>query len=197
MRNVQFSSLDDWWADYRDVLPEAFDTVGLKTLLAREIAPTEVDYLIFAANGPVQDLTPYSRLKAVLNLWAGVEEALKNHTLSQPLVRMVDPGLTEGMVDWVVGHVMRLHLGMDVHLFGQDGEWRKKAPPLAREQKITIMSLGELGQACAKALAGLNFQVSGWSRTLKDVPRVKSLAGNDGFKTALADGTFEEVYHFI
>ena len=32
-------------------------------------------------------------------------------TLTVPLCRMVDPGLTQGMVEWVAAHVLRYHLG--------------------------------------------------------------------------------------
>ena len=39
-----------------------------------DIAPEEVDYIVYAPNGAVQDFAPYTRTKAVLNLWAGVED---------------------------------------------------------------------------------------------------------------------------
>ena len=42
------------------------------------------------------DFTPFTRLKAVLSLWAGVERIVGNPTLTVPLCRMVDPGLTRG-----------------------------------------------------------------------------------------------------
>jgi glyoxylate/hydroxypyruvate reductase A len=54
-----------------------------------------------------------------LNLWAGVEDVVKNKTLKAPLARMVDEGLTQGMKEWVLGHVMRHHLGTDLHIFGK------------------------------------------------------------------------------
>ena len=52
----------------------------------------------------------------MLNLWAGVERIVGNATLTQPLCRMVDPAMTEGMIEWVVGHALRHHLGMDRHI---------------------------------------------------------------------------------
>jgi len=188
MLNIQFSAPEDWWQDYQDVLPQAFAEAGLEVTFGREMAPSEVDYMVFAANGPVQDLTPYTRLRAILNLWAGVEEALLNPTLTQPLVRMVDFGLTQGMVEWVTGHVLRHHLGMDVHIHGQDGVWRKDAPPLSRDRGVTILGLGELGTACARALTALGFQVTGWSRSAKTIDSVTCLNGEGGFLSALAAG---------
>jgi glyoxylate/hydroxypyruvate reductase A len=123
----------------------------------------------------------------VLNLWAGVEGVVGNETLTQPLARMVDDGLTKGMVDWVVGHTMRHHLNTDLHVMNQDGEWRSYVPPLATDRPVTVLGLGALGQACGKALAGLGFPVTGWSRTQKDVDGLRCLSGDDGLEQALSE----------
>jgi glyoxylate/hydroxypyruvate reductase A len=98
---------------------------------------------------------------------------------------MVDPGLTDGMVEWVVGHTMRHHLGMDAHILGQDGEWRTYYPPLAQERPVTILGLGELGAACSQTLATLGFPVTGWSRSQKTIQGVTCLASDTGLKKAL------------
>jgi hypothetical protein len=50
-----------------------------------------VDYIVYAPSSPLQDFAPYTRTKAVLSLWAGVERIVGNATLTQPLCRMVDP----------------------------------------------------------------------------------------------------------
>jgi len=47
--------------------------------------------------------------------------------------------------------------------------------------------LGELGQACARALAALNFPVTGWSRTPRDVPGLRCVHGAEGLAAALAE----------
>jgi glyoxylate/hydroxypyruvate reductase len=114
----------------------------------------------------------------VLSLWAGVERIIKNPSLGVPLCRMVDTSLTEGMVEWVTGHVLRYHLGMDEHILRQDGRWRREAvPPLARERTVGILGLGILGASVAKALSALNFQVAGWSRNLKSIPDIRCHQG--------------------
>jgi glyoxylate/hydroxypyruvate reductase A len=133
----------------------------------------------------VQDFTPFTRLKAVLNLWAGVEEVVGNPTLRVPLARMVDSGLKQGMTEWVVAHTLRHHLGIDTHIHGQDGQWRLGAPPLASARPVTILGLGELGRACGAALTALGFPVTGWSRRPQDVPGIRCLAGPDGLAEAL------------
>lgn len=185
MIRALFSAGDHVWPDYRDALPPAFATAGLDVDVSRDHAPETVDYIIAAPNGPVQDFAPYTRCNAVLNLWAGVEDIAPNPTLTQPLARMVDPGLTDGMVEWVVGHTMRHHLGMDTHTHGQDGVWRTDYPPLAAQRPVTILGLGALGAACAHALTALGFPVNGWSRSQKVIAGVTCLSGTDGLHAAL------------
>ncbi len=48
-----------------------------------------------------------------------------------------------------------------------------------------LLGLGALGTACARALAALNFQVVGWSRSAKAVEGIACRSGEDGLETAL------------
>jgi glyoxylate/hydroxypyruvate reductase A len=155
---------------------------GIAARVVTEAAPETVDYVVYAPSSPLQDFTPYTRTKAVLSLWAGVERVVGNTTLTQPLCRMVDPGLTEGMVEWVVGHVLRHHLGIDRHIINPNHVWDPTCPPLARERPVTILGMGALGAAAAVALRALNFPVTGWSRSEKP----GCLHGEAGLKSALA-----------
>lgn len=185
MINVLFAARPERWATYEAPLQTAFHDLGLEVDLRTSFAPDAVDYIIYAPNSDLQDFTPYTRCKAVLNLWAGVENIVGNQTLTQPLARMVDYGLTQGMVEWVTGHALRHHLAMDLHILGQDGQWRGYVPPLAEDRPVTILGLGELGTACAKALRGLGFPVSGWSRTQKNIDGITCYSGPEGLKQAL------------
>lgn len=188
MTSILFAAVYERWETYKGPLREALDEAGLThAQLGTDIPPEDVDYIVYAPNSHVQDFSAYPRLKAVLNLWAGVEDVVGNPTLKVPLTRMVDQGLEDGMVEWVTGHVLRHHLGMDRHILGQDGIWREGAPPLARDRRVTILGLGSLGTACARALMALKFQVSGWSRREKSVPGMRCFAGPDGLEAALRD----------
>lgn len=173
------------WDDYKDTLPQALHDAGLAANVVLTAAPETVDYIVYAPSAPLQDFTPYTRTKAVLSLWAGVERIVGNATLTQPLCRMVDPGLTDGMVEWVVGHTLRHHLGMDAHIVNPTQQWNPKCPPLARERLVTMLGLGALGAACAQALSALHFPVTGWSRTAKAIPGIRCLSGTDGLHQAL------------
>ncbi|WP_435231256.1 2-hydroxyacid dehydrogenase [Pseudopelagicola sp. nBUS_20] len=185
MINVLFAANSDGWETYSKTLRAACSEVGLAVDLRVDHAPERVDYIVYAPDSHVKDFRPFTQCKAVLNLWAGVENVVNNKTLTKPLVRMVDPGMTQGMTEWVTGHTMRHHLGMDKHILGQDGEWRSDIPPLSRDRHVTILGLGQLGMACARAISYLGFSVTGWSRSQKKMDSVACLHGKDGLKQAL------------
>lgn len=187
MPRVLFAAKLSLWAEYEPHLRHWLAEAGLEAELGPDLGPPgEVDYIVYSPDSAVQDFTPFTRLKAVLNLWAGVEDITGNPTLKAPLARMVDAGLTEGMVEWVVGHVLRHHLDIDHALAHQDGVWTPKIPPLARHRPVTVLGLGVLGKACAQALAALNFPVTGWGRSARTIKGVDCLSGPAGLEQALA-----------
>ncbi|WP_420860490.1 2-hydroxyacid dehydrogenase [Algirhabdus cladophorae] len=185
MINVLFAAREARWPEYQIPLQQAFAKAGLTVNLSQNHPPDTVDYIVYAPNSDVQDFAPYTKCRGVLNLWAGVEDVVHNETLTQPLARMVDYGLTQGMIEWVTGHVLRLHLGMDAHILGQDGVWRTDTPPLSKDRRVSIFGLGALGAACGQALASLGFPVTGWSRSPKDIAGITCLNGDKGFQVAL------------
>lgn len=188
MITALFADRAENWARYEAPLHKAFAELGLDVnLITSTGTPKDVDYVIYAPSGPINDFGPFVNLKAVLSLWAGVEKIEGNASIKVPLCRMVDEGLSEGMVEWVTGHVLRYHLGMDAHILGQDGTWRNDVvPPLARDRSVGFLGLGELGLDCAKAAKGLGFDVLGWSRSLKTVEGIETFSGVDGLRAMLA-----------
>ena len=187
MLTVLFSAQAELWDSYRPALTAAFAEAGLEAELVQAAAPELVDYIVFAPNGPVSDFGPYTRAKAALGLWAGVEQIVDNPTLRMPLCRMVDQGLRDGMREWVAGQVLRHHLGLDgIIAPPKPGLWVPEFPPLARDRHVGILGLGELGAACAETLLGLGFPLSGWSRRPKALPGVDCLHGEDGLRRLLA-----------
>ena len=185
MINILFCSSPDDWERYKSPLRAACHKIGLKSKLQNDMPPDEVDYIILANHGALINFLRYKRLKAVLNLWAGVEHVTKNPTLKVPLARMVDPAMTQGMIEWVTGHVLRHHLGMDAHINAAPGEWTQNVPPLAWQRNVTVLGLGELGYRCAQTLAQIGFIVRGWSRSQKTVSGIESYHGEHGLVAAL------------
>lgn len=189
MIRVLFSAPKKDWEDYREVLPAALADAGVSAELEYALmpdAPESVDYIVYNPSSRLTDFSAFTGVKLVQNLWAGVEQIVGNPTLTQPLARMVDDGLTEGMIEWCVGHVLRHHLGMDGQIGRTDGVWDPVVPPLARDRRVTVLGLGALGQAVCEALVALRFDVRGWSRSARDVPGVTSFSGDTGWKDAVA-----------
>ena len=186
MIRILFAASSKDWAGYEKPLTDALTKTGLSFALVTEAEPETVDYIVYAPSSSLQDFTPYTRLKAVLNLWAGVENVVGNHSLKVPLTRMVDSGMTEGMVEWCVGHVMRYHLGLDADICRTDTEWEPRVPPLARERRVAVLGLGALGSAVATALTQLKFDVAGWSRSLKSIQGVQTFHNDAGLSDAIS-----------
>jgi len=187
MVRVLFSVSEAEARAFGPAIAAACARVGIEIApVAAGAPPASVDYVVVTPAGPIRDFAPYTRLRAALSLWAGVEGLVGNTTLTAPLCRMVDPGLTAGMVEYVAGHVLRYHLGIDAILAGQDGIWRRDAvPPLARERTVAVLGLGALGGACADALAGLGFRTLGWSRRPSERTGVECLAGEEALSGVL------------
>jgi glyoxylate/hydroxypyruvate reductase len=185
MIRIHFASTAEDWAEFAGPLRQAFRADGLNVDLARDHDPALVDYVVFAPKGVLTDFRPFVRTKAVLSLWAGVEKITHDTTLTQPLCRMVDRSLEEGMVQYVAGHVLRYHLGLD-HWLARPGGWTQVIPPLAADRPVTVLGLGELGRACARALTRLGFPVTGWSASPKTIPGITVLDGRPGLPAALA-----------
>ncbi len=183
---ILFSAKAERWTDYEAPLRKELDATGLDYTLACDMPPDQVEYIIYAPNADLTDFTIFPKLQAVLSLWAGVEGIVSNDTLTVPVARMVDQeGLTQGMVEWVTGHALRHHLGMDAHIVNPDRNWNCTPPKIAQDRPVTVLGLGALGLACAQSLAALGFPVTGWSRSAKEADGMSCLSGKDGLEQAL------------
>ncbi|TRW96573.1 glyoxylate/hydroxypyruvate reductase A [Paracoccus sp. M683] len=170
---VLFAAPDTLWSHWSQAIARACPEAEL----TRSGDPASFDAIIYAPGGEIEDLSPYRNARLVQSLWAGVERIVINQTLTQPLARMVDPGLSEGMAEFCTGWAMRAHLGMD--RYAQDGIWRNgDTPPLARDRRITVLGMGVLGSAVTQMLAGIGFDVAGYSPSGRGPDGIPILSGN-------------------
>jgi glyoxylate/hydroxypyruvate reductase A len=123
----------------------------------------------------------------MLSLGAGVDGVLNDPELPDlPLVRMVEPGLTEGMTEFVVLQVLHWHRQMEAYRAQQrDGVWRQLPQKLARERRVGILGLGVLGADAARVLTELRFDVAGWSRSARELPGITCFHGAAGLTAFL------------
>jgi glyoxylate/hydroxypyruvate reductase A len=120
---------------------------------------------------PPEDMaTRFPQTKIVFSVGAGVDQfdfsALPSHV---PLVRMLDPGITEGMVEYVTLAVLAIHRNLADYIADKGAErWSAIRLVPARTRCVGILGLGQLGEAAFRKLAGFGFSMLGWSRS----PRV-------------------------
>lgn len=153
------------------------------------VAPETVDAVIANPRAEVKDFSIFSNARLFQNMWVGVEEILANGTVpaDAPLCRMVEDGITEGMTDYICGHVLRHHLDIDKSIHDTaNGVWDPAVPPLSRDRRVGILGLGALGADAAAMLAHMRFDVAGWSRTQKHISGVNCYAGDEGLREVIA-----------
>ncbi|WP_158043580.1 2-hydroxyacid dehydrogenase [Skermanella pratensis] len=148
---------------------------------------SEIDYAL-AWRPPAGVLGRLPNLRVIFSLGAGVDGVLSDPELpDKPLVRMVEPGLTEGMTEYVVLQVLHWHRQMEAYRAQQERrEWRQLGQKLARERRVGVLGLGVLGADAARVLKELRFDVAGWSRSPKDLPGVTCFHGAAGLPEFLA-----------
>ncbi len=143
--------------------------------------PRGIEYALVWAS-PDGVLHELPKLRVVFSLGAGVDHLVGGEVPeTAELVRMVDPALTEGMVEYVLYQVLRHHRRMDVYAHQQGRcEWRTHPQCRPGERRVGVLGLGRMGGACARALATLGFDVAGWARSHRELPGVISTTGDDG-----------------
>ena len=113
-------------------------------------------------------LATLPHLKLMISVGAGVDHLLDDpDTPPQlPLVRMVDPGLTRSMGDFVLLSALMAVRNMPQILANQRlKRWEPVADLTPAHCPVGIMGLGELGEHAAKRLISQGFPLRAWVRT--------------------------------
>lgn len=147
----------------------------------------EVEYLI-AWQAPAEFIAQLPKLKVFFSSGAGVDHvdfsAVPSHI---PIVRMVEPGIIDGMVEYVSLAVLSLHRDFFDYVAAKATHtWDPIEVPPASSRTIGVMGMGSLGQAVLKRLATYGFRLRGWNRSLRHLDSVESFAGPDQLQPFLA-----------
>ena len=127
--------------------------------------------------GALKDLP---RLRAVFSLGAGVDHVFADPDLPKvPIVRVIDPDLTMRMSEWVVLHVLMHHRQQRMYDWQQAEKiWDEdREQPAAKDVRVGMMGLGELGADAARKLATLGFDVAGWARSRHRLEGIRCFSG--------------------
>jgi glyoxylate/hydroxypyruvate reductase A len=174
---------EPWIARFRRLLPDR------KVVALGE--PFDRRDVRYAASWkhPPGALAGLPNLDVIFSLGAGVDHLIGDDRLPDvPVVRVVDPDLTERMSEYVVLHCL-MHLRQQRRYDAQQRErvWLDdRFQPAAREVRVGIMGLGVLGQDAARKLKVLGFDVAGWSRSPKRLEGAPTFAGEEGLDAFLA-----------
>ncbi|MGH7095739.1 MAG: NAD(P)-dependent oxidoreductase, partial [Stellaceae bacterium] len=155
-------------ARWRPLLPPAMP--GREFRFWPELGdPAEIDTALVWQPEPGL-LARLPNLRLIVCLGAGVDALLADPTLPRhvPIVRLVDPYMTDAMSEYVVWQVLRLHR-QDLDYLEQQraGEWRERAQKNACERPVGIIGFGTMGQDAGRKLQVMGFPVAGWGRSDK------------------------------
>ena len=149
--------------------------------------PAEVRYLV--AWVPPDDIAAtFPNLELVFSVGAGVDQfdatKLPPHI---PLVRMLEPGIAETMVEYVTMAVLALHRDLLDFISQQKQQvWREIRITPAKRRRVGVMGLGQLGQAVLERLEAFGFPRLGWNRSPREIKGVTCYAGIDTLPDFLA-----------
>lgn len=137
---------------------------------------------------PDELIASLPNLEILFSIGAGVDQL---HMSRLPpalrVVRMIEPGITDTMADYVAMAALALHRDLPFHIAEQRaGRWSWRDVPPARQRRVGVMGLGELGRAALAALAPHGFQLAGWSRSPRTIDGVECFAGDAGLAPFLA-----------
>jgi glyoxylate/hydroxypyruvate reductase A len=103
------------------------------------------------------------------------------------VVRMIEPGIIQGVVEYVAMSVLAAHRHLiDYREQQAQRLWRARDSVPARERRVGVMGAGALGQRVLEVLGSFGFARFCWSRGSKQLDGVRSYAGQDQLLEFLA-----------
>ena len=139
---------------------------------------------------PLGIMNQFPNLKAIISFGVGVEQILRDPSLPEnvPIVRIVEPGLTSRMTEYILLAVLRFHRqAFEYQKFQKEGSWQPLPLQETSTCKIGILGMGVLGTDAAIKLSYLGFPVGGWSRTPKNIDGIECFHGKGQLQLCLSE----------
>ena len=150
----------------------------------------EVEMIAIDTVPPDGLLQSFPNLKVVQFLGHGVNDVLDRVNLTGDIkvARLADPGIIEGMNEYVLYQILEYRWHMATYRQQQDkADWHTHAVAVAAEVHIGVLGLGSIGTRIAEQLVSLGYQVSGWSRSEHSIDGVDCRSGNASFEPMLGE----------
>jgi glyoxylate/hydroxypyruvate reductase A len=167
-------------------LQRAFPAFAVRTR-PEDVDPEDV-VAVIVWKYPAGMLQRFANLRLIQVLGAGVDHLWSDPCLPKrvPIARLVDPGLTARMTEYVLLHSLALHRRMpELRSAQTEHTWHYMHPKPLAETCVGVMGIGVLGRSCVAALTTVGFTAIGWSRSRKTdvgVPSYIGAADLDEFK---------------
>lgn len=129
-------------------------------------------------------------LKGISSFGAGVDSILADTELPDvPIARIVDDNLAIDMARFVF--TMIQHHKLRLQQFANQQEVALWKPKSARKgNRVGILGFGQLGQASARFLTQMGYEVAVWGRTEKQIEGITCSTGEAGFEQVVANSDF-------
>jgi glyoxylate/hydroxypyruvate reductase A len=178
-----WANADVWLAELRARAPE-FTFLAWADLEELEAIEAAVVW-----RPPAGMLERLPDLRVICAMGAGVDYLFHpgERPLEAPVVRLVDPVMTERMAGYVLAAILYHQRQLGRYREQQEqGLWHPSAHRDTSEVRVGIMGLGAMGRASAALLAKVGYDVAGWSRGRKSMPGVPCYAGRNQWRAFLA-----------
>ncbi|MHA3737221.1 2-hydroxyacid dehydrogenase [Pseudomonas sp. Eth.TT006] len=142
--------------------------------------PADIKYLAaWQAPDDLQRVLP--NLQVLFALSAGVDQLdLSRIPPSLPVVRLLDPGITQGMCEYASFAVLALHRDMLRYRQQQLARcWQAHLLQPAHKRRVGVMGLGAQAQQILATLQPLGFALKGWARSAHRIDGVECFAGGE------------------
>jgi len=139
---------------------------------------------------PKGRLAELANLKVIISLGQGVDHLISDPDLPEQaaIVRLVDPDMSHALSQWVILAILdHLRDGPYYRKMAEQKRFEGRDQRQTKNLPVAVYGMGAIGLAIARHLAGLGFDVSGWSRSERQFPEpIKSAHGRKGFENLLA-----------
>ena len=149
--------------------------------------PAAVRYLA-AWQPPDDPVRTLPNLEVIFSVGAGIDQFdLSRVPPHIAVVRMIEPGIVEGMVEYVTQAVLTIHRDLfDYALQQRQRVWREMPVRAASTRRVGVLGLGMLGTAVLERLRLFGFPCVGWSRSEHRIEGVECFAGVQALDAFLA-----------
>ncbi len=131
----------------------------------------------------------YPNLKLVQKTGAGVEAIMNDETLPEAIqvARLRTDTSGQEMAEYALAYVLQEQRHLREYQHNQSRSlWQAYTPRRASETTVAVLGLGRIGQLVVGSFVNCDFNVVGWSRSLKNLSGIKCFAGAEQLREVLS-----------